>query len=217
MAAGLVGVAVACGTGFAVVAVLHTVLGDLPGDTELVRTARLHPGRGGYEGWLLLDEATDGLPQAAAAAVLVLGLAARRRWWQAVAVAVGFAAALGGGTLLKQGWERPRPALMAPVGDVSAFSFPAGHAGGPAALVLLLALVLAGWRWQRPAVATGVLLVAATGFSQLTLARHYPSDLVAGWLWGMAVAAATWAAVGAVAGRSDEVRARQGSNLRPSA
>jgi membrane-associated phospholipid phosphatase len=198
--------AVAAGVGFAVVAVLHTVLGQLPGDAAAVRAARLFPGQGGYDGWRLLDQATDGLPQVAAAALLVLALGARRRWWQAAAVAVGFAAALGGGALLKRVWERPRPVLMAPVDDVSAFSFPAGHASGPAALALLLVLALAGWRWGRQVAVAAGLLVAATGFSQLALARHYPSDLLAGWSWGMAVAAASWAAAAAVAGRSDGAR-----------
>jgi membrane-associated phospholipid phosphatase len=188
----LVGVGLACLVGLAAVGVLHVVLGNLPGDEAAVRAARLQQGQAGFEAWRVLDEATDGLPQVAAATCLVIALALLRRFHASWFVAIAFAVAFVGNYLLKRVWERPRPELLSPVGEVSAYSLPAGHAAGPAALAVLLALVTAGTRHQRYVVATAVVLVALTGVSQLVLARHYPSDLVAGWFWGVAAAALVW-------------------------
>jgi membrane-associated phospholipid phosphatase len=200
---------VAAAVGFALVCVPITVLGEVPGDEAVLRAVRTSPGDGAHGFWRLVDRATDGVPQVLAATLLVGVLLVRRQVRSSLLAGAAFAAALGGNALLKRAWERPRPLLMAPVEDVSAFSFPAGHAAGPAALAVVLAVVSVAARRHRHVVVASVLVVATTGASQLALARHHPSDVVAGWLWGTAVAAAVW---GWGSGR-----ARQGSNLRPSA
>lgn len=103
---------------------------------------------------------------------------------------------LGVETGVKQVVHRPRPTWSDPVAHASGFSFPSGHAGGSAAVygaVLVLALTAAR-RTARPAarIATGALgvlvavLVAAVAASRVLLGVHYPSDVTAGVLLGVA-------------------------------
>ncbi len=64
-------------------------------------------------------------------------------------------------------------------------SFPSGHAFRSMVLVLSLLIALP-WRPPRPVlVALGVVLVAI-GISRVYLGEHHPSDVVAGWLGGVA-------------------------------
>ena len=61
-------------------------------------------------------------------------------------------------------------------------------------MVLVLSLLLvshvAGRRLRQVAVAGAVFLLL-TAYAQLALARHYPSDLLAGWLLSLALVAGT--------------------------
>ncbi len=101
-------------------------------------------------------------------------------------------AELGVETGVKHVMHRPRPTWPDPVAHAGGFSFPSGHAGGSAAVygaVLVLALT-ATRRPARPAVGVlGVLvavLVAAVAASRVLLGVHYPSDVTAGVLLGVA-------------------------------
>ena len=55
-------------------------------------------------------------------------------------------------------------------------------------------MILIAWatRLRIVAVVTGVTLVVVVGLGQLVLGVHYPSDIVAGWLWAFAWAALVW-------------------------
>jgi undecaprenyl-diphosphatase len=62
-------------------------------------------------------------------------------------------------------------------------SFPSGHATNAMAILLLAALLLPARHrtlWITLAIAGGV----AVGLSRNLLGVHWPSDVVAGWLWG---------------------------------
>jgi membrane protein DedA with SNARE-associated domain/membrane-associated phospholipid phosphatase len=101
------------------------------------------------------------------------------------------AALLGGGLLdglLKQIFQRPRPAWDAPIITAQGFSFPSGHAMGSLVAYGMLAYVagLALDRtWERVALAGCTLaLVLLIGLSRMYLGVHYFSDVVAGYAAG---------------------------------
>lgn len=181
--------------------------GDLPGDVAVLRAVR-YPEHGALrEAALAVDAATDTRLLAVAAAVLVAALAVTGRRRTAALAGVSVGAALALGPAVKALVARPRPTLMTvPADTVSQHSFPSGHAVGTAVLASALLLVLP----RRLGVPLALVVVAAPAAAQLVLAHHHPSDLVAGWALGAACAATVWAC-------ADGRRARQGSNLRPSA
>ena len=98
---------------------------------------------------------------------------------------------------LKLVFNRTRP--HAPDLLMQNFSFPSGHAF--TAVVVYGALLYGGWirwsaNWSRGllALATG-LLILATGWSRLVLRVHYPTDVVGGYLLGIAWLALLWMAL----------------------
>ena len=102
------------------------------------------------------------------------------------------AVAVGGGTLLssllKLGFDRPRPDLVSHLVNVETLSFPSGHALNSILFYGLVALMLAQFLHQRAArsalYAISVALSLTIGLSRIALGVHYPSDVVAGWLIG---------------------------------
>lgn len=78
--------------------------------------------------------------------------------------------------------DRPTPTRPDPKGvrRPTSSSFPSGHSSASACSAVLLS-TLTGW-WI-PLVA----LALAIGWSRLHLRVHYPSDVLAGWLWGAAL------------------------------
>jgi undecaprenyl-diphosphatase len=106
------------------------------------------------------------------------------------------------GVLLKYGVSRARPVLDQPVSFASGFSFPSGHALNASLGCCLLVVLLwrpAKRRGRRVAlVLIAVLLALLTGLDRLILGVHFPSDVVAGWLVGGLVVAASWVAFGPI-------------------
>lgn len=91
--------------------------------------------------------------------------------------------------------ERPRPEETEALAHASGFSFPSGHAATAIAVYAVLALVAAKSLTGLPRFAVagvGALAVVAIGASRVCLGVHYPSDVVAGWLTGGAIAAWAW-------------------------
>ena len=111
-------------------------------------------------------------------------------------------AAVGGGmllsTLLKLGFDRPRPDLVPHGAVVYTASFPSGHATVSAVVYLTLGALLA--RVQPRLVlklyllGLAILLTVAVGVSRIYLGVHWPSDVLAGWAIGAAWALLCWAA-----------------------
>jgi undecaprenyl-diphosphatase len=131
-----------------------------------------------------------------AAAVLVVWLLRRGAWPVAAWVAVTFVAGGVVGLVLKLLFGRARPEWLDPVARAPGYAFPSGHAMTSAlfAAVLLL-VVLPLVRRGRPLLwAAAVLMPAVTGLSRIVLGVHWTSDVVAGWLLGVAVVAVTAAA-----------------------
>jgi undecaprenyl-diphosphatase len=99
-------------------------------------------------------------------------------------------------TLLKLGFNRPRPDLVAPVVRVTTASFPSGHAALSAVAYLTLGALLAQTHVSRHLriyfMSVGILLALLVGLSRVYLGVHYPTDVLAGWCLGSAWAWACW-------------------------
>lgn len=81
---------------------------------------------------------------------------------------------------------RPRPDLEPHLVVVRTSSFPSGHATSSMIFYLTLGLAFtAGTRWQRTAALAAISLSLLIGASRVMLGVHWPSDVVAGWGFGM--------------------------------
>lgn len=107
---------------------------------------------------------------------------------------------LGGGLLdsvVKVAVNRPRPSLVDPVATAHGKSFPSGHAMSSTIVygaLLLVFLPVVAQRLRPVLVGAGAALVAAIGFSRLALGVHYISDVLGGYVLGLAWLAASIAA-----------------------
>lgn len=98
--------------------------------------------------------------------------------------------------LLKLIFDRPRPDLVAHAVEVQTTSFPSGHAMLSAIVYLTLGLLLARTQQSRAAqiyiVATAAVMTMLIGISRVYLGVHWPSDVLAGWIAGLAWALICW-------------------------
>jgi undecaprenyl-diphosphatase len=110
-------------------------------------------------------------------------------------------AAVGSGTivstLLKLGFDRPRPDLVAHGQIVYTSSFPSGHSMLSAVVFLTLGALLASGqtdvRVRVYLIALAVFLTVLIGLSRVYLGVHWPTDVLAGWTAGAAWALLCWA------------------------
>ena len=110
------------------------------------------------------------------------------------------AAAVGGGAVavavLKAGYARHRPDVALAQFEVPGWGFPSGHATMSAVVFLTLAVLVAGTRPRHRErvfiVAVAAVLAALVGVSRVVLGVHYATDVVAGWVFGVAWASAWW-------------------------
>ncbi len=113
--------------------------------------------------------------------------------WLAMSALIGFL----GHTLLKALIGRPRPDWPDALTSASTAAMPSGHAAsGIDAWVVLGVILLVGATGGRRALALGVIAAGILmGPSRLLLGVHWPTDVLAGWLFGAAVACAAAAAM----------------------
>ncbi len=108
--------------------------------------------------------------------------------------AVGSGAILS--ALLKLGFDRPRPDLVAHLSHAYSSSFPSGHAMLSAVTYLTLGVLLARAHERRRTkiivMTYGVTLTVLIGLSRIYLGVHWPTDVMAGWALGAAWAAVWW-------------------------
>lgn len=94
-------------------------------------------------------------------------------------------------TAVKLAYGRARPEWQDPAGRLVSKSFPSGHASSSAALagvLIVVAAMLIRRRSLRRAVYAGaVLLAVCVGLDRVFLGRHFPTDVVGGWLLGATV------------------------------
>ena len=129
--------------------------------------------------------------------VTMLWLVIRRQQRLAVYVAV---TGLGGAILapvVKELVDRARPLVPVVVSSATGHSFPSSHAlGSTVSYGVLLLVFLPGVpaRARRPLIVAVAALVAAIGCTRIALSVHYVSDVLAGWLLGLAWLGITGAA-----------------------
>ena len=122
--------------------------------------------------------------------LLLLVLGWQRRWGAAVGLLLTVVGAQLLNDVLKDWFHRTRPAPVDVVLIPSqAFSFPSGHAMVSAAFYLFVGYlawrILAG-RWRFVSAALLVLLAFLIGLSRLYLGVHYLTDVIAGYVAGIA-------------------------------
>ncbi|MDT9593226.1 diacylglycerol kinase family protein [Nocardioides zeae] len=120
---------------------------------------------------------------------LVLALLVVRAYRRAAVYVVGVMLATSLATTgIKLLVSRPRPDWQDVVGTLETYSYPSGHVSGVTALAgvsLGIAVMLVRRRAvRRIAIAAGILVVALVAADRILLGRHYPSDVVGGFLLG---------------------------------
>jgi undecaprenyl-diphosphatase len=113
------------------------------------------------------------------------------RAYDALYLLLGLGVAIALNPVFKEIVGRSRPDVWASPESTSRYSFPSGHAAGTAALVGGLVMMVGPER-RRLALAIGAVVLGVVGFSRLAVGVHYPSDLVAGWLWAGAWTTLLW-------------------------
>jgi undecaprenyl-diphosphatase len=110
-------------------------------------------------------------------------------------------AVLGGWLLclsMKLVFARERPAIETPLVWLITPSFPSGHAKLSAVVYLSLGVLLARAQTSHPmklyVLGVAALLTFLVGISRVYLGVHYPTDVVAGWVAGLAWTLPWWAA-----------------------
>jgi len=94
---------------------------------------------------------------------------------------------------------RLRPLVPSPVATAPGYSFPSGHVLDATVfygVMLLVFLPIIPPRLRKLATGLAIALVAAIGFSRVAIGVHYPSDVMGGWLLGVAWLAITAHAFG---------------------
>ena len=125
-----------------------------------------------------------------------------RHKYSATLLLVATAGGIGLNNILKVGFSRPRPQVFEWGTTASSSSFPSGHAMSATVVYMTVAYLAA--RLQKTHVARHAtlavagFLVAIICFSRMYLGVHYPSDVVAGVLVGLAWAAFCMATLEAI-------------------
>lgn len=175
---------------------------DLDVADDLHRVAVDHPGQVDWWEWVsrVLHPEVERIAWAIAAVALYLAHRARRALF--VVIVMFGEAALDAVTKLAVG--RDRPMFDHPVASAAGKSFPSGHALGAVVAFGLVVVLLA----RRFKVATGVVggvAVLLVSYSRLALGVHYVSDVVGGWLLGVAwLVLAVWLCGDRLLAPSDE-------------
>ena len=120
---------------------------------------------------------------------------AKRRW-----IAVYVVAAVVSGTLvstaMKSAFDRARPELVPHESIVLTQSFPSGHTSMSSLVYLTAAAVVARAESKRAVRALvlglAVAILVGVGLSRVYLGVHWPTDVLAGWAFGISWAAGSW-------------------------
>lgn len=137
-----------------------------------------------------LTMAGDGSVLTVLGAVIVAWLVWRRAWAIAGAAAISMAAAALFVPFVKIVLQRARPLEI--FGTADFYTFPSGHATLATVVFGILAVLvgLSVGRWGKAVIfACAGAVIVAIAFSRIYLGAHWPSDVAAGFLFGVAMTA----------------------------
>jgi undecaprenyl-diphosphatase len=122
--------------------------------------------------------------------VSALFLIATQHRFSAFLLLVASAGGIVLNAVLKSSFDRPRPQLFEWLTEPSSSSFPSGHAMSSAIVYFTVAYLIARLekrRWMRAVtIIASLLIVLLISVSRLYLGVHYPSDVLAGMVIGLA-------------------------------
>lgn len=202
----------AAGLGFALLAVWIGLHGrPQPAvDLSLHRWVVSHRGRTGVAVARVVRWA--GMSEVVLVAVFVIGLTAsiRRGWLPRVNSALALTAIAGGGVAVENAINtligRARPPVADWAGPAGGASFPSGHTTAATLFAFACAWALTSRirrGWPRVLVFTAASCYAlVVGWSRIWLGVHWPTDVLAGWLFGVAWISGAMVVVTAGTGRS---------------
>lgn len=136
----------------------------------------------------LITMLADSVVLATVAVAFVLLLAVLKRWRLALMSTVAFTGGALFVPLAKSLLHRARP--LPHYSGAEAFSFPSGHATLSITIIGVIVLILAHnlpRRWKTAAYAATTVLLTMIAFSRIYLLAHWPSDVLAGLLFGGSV------------------------------
>lgn len=133
-------------------------------------------------GLTMLGSALLLLPLLVCAMLWLIATGARRQAWRLALVALTGRMAV---ELMKDAFVRVRPAVADMAVAVHSWSFPSAHAANSAITYGALALLGAAGGGRSVGVALAALLAVAIGCSRVWLGVHWPSDVIAGWLFAI--------------------------------
>lgn len=110
----------------------------------------------------------------------------RRRWGDASFLVLAYGGAAVLNVLAKALFHSARPALWLSPAPEHGYGFPSGHA--MTSVALFSACVVLAWptRWRWPLLLVAGVATLAIGLSRVYLGVHFPSDVLAAWLAGLA-------------------------------
>jgi len=188
------GIAVACWSGFAVMAwlVVHAQTGSLDEAGLLLWRAEatlIPSGSRALIDFMQGVTILGGVPArslAAISAMLALALLNRRR--QAALLGIVVVAGWIVNSGMKWIFGRARPDIVPHLTEAGGFSFPSGHSFNSAVVYFGIALAFAAISKSAVVrvamIASAALLSLTIAWSRVWLGVHFPSDIIAGWLAG---------------------------------
>ena len=153
-----------------------------PGLDPLISNA-FAAGRAWPRFWIGVTNIGGGEIRAAAGLLAAALLWSRKRGRDALILLSVALIQTGTNSALKGVFGRVRPELHPHLDRVWDTSFPSGHSAQSAALYLLIALMI-----DRRLLWLAVPLVLLIGASRIVLGVHWPTDVLAGWMEGVAFA-----------------------------
>ncbi|QEF97771.1 phosphatidylglycerophosphatase B [Stieleria maiorica] len=120
----------------------------------------------------------------------------KKQPWVALFIVAAILSGTAVSTLMKLGFDRPRPELVPHETRIYTKSFPSGHAAMSSLVFLTLGAVMARTERDRRTkvflIVVPIALSLLVGISRVYMGVHWPTDVAAGWLFGMTWAAASW-------------------------